>query len=202
MAPSEKQEFIQEIAKYAQKHARKSGVLPSLTIAQAILESNWGKSTLSRDNKNLFGIKGPGETYQTKEFINGKWITVAANFRTYDTFEGSVRDHNAMLKRMKRYAAVIGEKDYKKACHAIWKAGYATDPDYPQKLIAIIESFELNKYDQLPEPKKKHAISKPDAEKIIDMIQARWGQAETKEEKDELHRLANVIRAASGIKTP
>jgi flagellum-specific peptidoglycan hydrolase FlgJ len=191
---SEKSEFILTVAKYAQKYMRTTGVPSSLTIAQAILESNWGKSSLARDSKNLFGIKGKGEQFHTKEFVNGKWITIMAGFKEYDTFEGSVRDHNEMLKRMKRYSAVIGERDFRKACHAIWKAGYATDPDYPAKLIGIIEAYELVKYDDWEDEE----MTKADADKLIRMCQKAYREAKSPTDKAEANRLANLLRTLSG----
>jgi flagellum-specific peptidoglycan hydrolase FlgJ len=190
----ERLKFLQEVAGYAQKYMRETGVPASLTIAQAILESNWGQSGLARNSKNLFGIKGQGDTYQTKEFVNGKWITVAANFRVYDTFEGSVRDHNQMLKRMKRYAAVIGERDYKKAADAVWRAGYATDPTYPVKLINLIEAYELTKFDDWEDDE----MDKADANKLIALCSREWNNAKTSQEKVEWNRLANLLRELSG----
>jgi flagellum-specific peptidoglycan hydrolase FlgJ len=192
----ERSDFISEIAKYAQKYSRLTGVPASLTIAQAILESNWGQSGLARNNKNLFGIKGKGEAYPTKEFVGGKWITVTANFRTYDTFEGSVRDHNQMLKRMRRYAAVIGERDFRQACRAIAAAGYATDPTYADKLINVIVSYELHKYDDWEDDD----MDKKDADVLIRLCQREWQNAKTELEKKEWNRLANLLRELSGQK--
>lgn len=191
---STRETFIQTVARFAQRSMRETGVPASLTIAQAILESNWGQSGLSRECNNLFGIKGKGETFQTKEFVGGKWITVAASFRKYDSYEGSVRDHNQMLKRMKRYASVIGERDYRKATLAIWRAGYATDPDYPSKLNAIIEAYELTQYDDWEDEQ----MDKKDADKLIVVCQEKWAQATTPAERQEWNRLANALRKASG----
>lgn len=64
-----------------------------------------------------------------------------------DTWEDSVKDHSAFLKKYKRYAKVIGETDYKEACKAVAAAGYATDPEYAKKLIELIETYELYNYD-------------------------------------------------------
>lgn len=189
--------FIEQIAGYAQKYMRQTKVPASLTIAQAILESNYGKSGLSVHNKNLFGIKGKGESYPTKEFVNGQWITVMANFRSYETFEGSIKDHNEMLKRMKRYRAVIGEREWRKACQAVAAAGYATDPNYANKLIAIIQANELWKYDDWEDDD----MDEQDAKKIIRILQEKYSQAKTDAQKNELHRLANAVRKASGQST-
>lgn len=68
-------------------------------------------------------------------------------FRAYDSWEESVTDHSAFLKANKRYKEVIGETDYKKACNAIKAAGYATDPEYANKLIEIIEQYKLTEFD-------------------------------------------------------
>lgn len=191
-----KQKFIQDVAKFAQKYMRTTQVPASLTIAQAILESNWGRSGLTKQNNNLFGIKGQGGNFKTKEFINGKWVTVTAGFRKYQTFEGSVKDHNEMLQRMPRYRAVLGERDYKKACEAVWNAGYATDPTYPVKLIGLIERYQLNQYDDWEDDE----MDKKDADAIIKIIQAFYTENKTVEEKAELNRLANLCRKLSGQK--
>jgi len=193
---NEKELFILEVAKYAQKYMRITQVPASLTIAQAILESNWGRSGLTKQNNNLFGIKGAGGNFKTKEFVNGKWITVTAGFRKYQTFEGSVKDHNEMLQRMPRYRKVIGEQDYRKACQEIWKAGYATDPTYPAKLIGLIETYGLAKYDDWEDDE----MEKTDANAIIKLIQAFYTDNKSADEKAELNRLANVCRKLSGQK--
>lgn len=147
------QDFIDKVLPGAIKGYLEHNILPSLTIAQAILESNSGKSQLAKKGNNLFGIKadsrwtGKKINFPTKEFIKGKEITVNAYFRAYDSFAESVEDHSKFLLT-KRYEKVRTSKDYKEAAHEIWKAGYATDPDYPGKLIGIIKQYELYKYDE------------------------------------------------------
>lgn len=132
----------------------KSRVLASLTMAQAILESGWGKSGLAVRGCALFGIKATstwkGKVYnsKTQECYDGKtYVTVDACFRAYNSWEESIADHSAFLTGMARYAAVIGERDYKKACHAIKAAGYATAPDYADSLIRLIEQCGLTQHD-------------------------------------------------------
>ena len=136
------------------KRQEKSGILASLTIAQAILESGWGTSELAQNANALFGIKADsrwnGKAYskETQECYDGvNYTTVTALFRAYSSWDESITDHSAFLLTGNRYAAVIGEKDYKTACHAIKAAGYATAPDYAEKLIALIESYGLTAYD-------------------------------------------------------
>lgn len=144
-------EFISCVAELAKNDCR---VLPSLTIAQAILESGWGRSGLTKKANALFGIKAgkdwKGKVYssKTKECYDGvNFVDEVAAFRAYNTWGESVQDHTEFLCGLKRYAAVIGEKDYKKACKAIKAAGYATDPDYAEKLIALIEKYKLYEFD-------------------------------------------------------
>lgn len=150
----EQRKFLAMVGPLAQADMQKSGILASLTIAQAILESGWGASELATKANALFGIKADarwsGKAYSkdTKECYDGAtYTTITALFRAYDSWAESVADHSAFLLANKRYAAVVGERDYKVACKAIKAAGYATDPGYPQKLIGLIEKYGLTVYD-------------------------------------------------------
>lgn len=152
---TEQKAFIKRIGELAAADMQKSGVLASLTIAQAILESGWGKSGLTVKGNALFGIKAgktwTGKVYsaKTQECFDGvSYTTITALFRAYDSWEDSVADHSAFLTGLSRYKAVVGEKDYKTACKAIKAAGYATAPDYAEQLIKIIECYALTEYDK------------------------------------------------------
>ena len=155
MALTQKQQdFISEVGTFASADMKQSGILASLTIAQAILESGWGTSALAINANALFGIKADsrwsGRVYSTttEECYDGvNFTTVDALFRAYDSWEHSLTDHSAFIVGSSRYAKVIGEMDYKTACTAIHTAGYATDPEYAKKLIAIIENYNLAAYD-------------------------------------------------------
>ncbi|MGN0382999.1 MAG: glucosaminidase domain-containing protein [Eubacterium sp.] len=158
MINNSQQEFINQIGILAQNDMKNTGVLASLTIAQAILESGWGKSSLSTVGKALFGIKAgtswKGKVYnaKTQECYDGStFVTIDAAFRAYDSWEESISDHSALLCSLSRYKDVIGEIDYKKACKAIHSAGYATDPKYADKLINLIETYNLNQFDVIKE---------------------------------------------------
>ena len=152
---TEQKNFIKKVGALASADMKKSGVLASLTVAQAILESAWGKSELAAGGNALFGIKATkswkGKVYckDTKECYDGVNLVDVKNaaFRAYDSWEESVEDHSAFLKANKRYKEVVGETDYKKACEAIKAAGYATDPDYVEKLVKLIEDYELTEFD-------------------------------------------------------
>lgn len=148
-------QFISAVGEMARNDVR---ILPSLTIAQAILESGWGKSGLTKRANALFGIKATsgwkGKVYSvnTKECYDGiNFVDEVAVFRAYDSWAESVQDHTDFLCGLSRYSAVVGEKDYKTACLAIQAAGYATDPSYAHKLISLIEKYHLYEYDSKPE---------------------------------------------------
>lgn len=122
----EQRKFLAMVGPLAQADMQKSGILASLTIAQAILESGWGTSELAAKANALFGIKADarwsGRAYSkdTKECYDGvTYATITALFRAYDSWAESVADHSAFLLANKRYAAVVGERDYKVACKAI-----------------------------------------------------------------------------------
>jgi flagellum-specific peptidoglycan hydrolase FlgJ len=129
----------------------KQGILPSLTLAQAALESAFGARNI---NNNLFGIKasgswqGPIVSKVSIEYINGVKKAIKSNFRAYRSFDESVRDHTNFLLAT-RYDRVRQAKTYQEACRAIYECGYATDPNYPNKLIKIIEVYSLMRYDHI-----------------------------------------------------
>ncbi|MGO3374372.1 glycoside hydrolase family 73 protein [Brochothrix thermosphacta] len=150
-AMSSSEEFLSKIKAGAISGWKKYKVLPSLTGAQAVLESGWGSSGLSQSANNLFGIKGryngQFELWPTLEYINGEWVTVNAEFRKYPSWKESMEDHGKFLVENPRYYKVLGEKDYIKATTEIWRAGYATDPDYPGKLQRTITYNNLTLWD-------------------------------------------------------
>lgn len=143
--------FIDSISGGAVATMRKYGVLASVTIAQAILESGWGLSSLTLKANNLFGIKATGkEPYiemQTAEYINGQKVFINAKFRKYNNLAESIEDHGKFLFVNSRYKNLLWVKDYKKVCVLIQQDGYATDPNYSNKLKTIIEENSLQQYD-------------------------------------------------------
>lgn len=163
----DKQGFINMIAPLAQTDMAKSGILASVTIAQACLESAYGTSELAVNANNLFGMKCSlsGNTWtsvwdgvsryskETKEQDkNGNESTITADFRCYPDMHTSICDHScyllgAMDGAALRYAGLAGEKDYRKAIQIIKDGGYATDTKYVDKVCNIIEVYGLTKYD-------------------------------------------------------
>jgi flagellum-specific peptidoglycan hydrolase FlgJ len=132
--------------KNASKAVFQNDVLANLAAAQSILESNlYGKpSSLAYNNNNLFGIKGSGTagsvTKPTKEYIKGKWITVHAQFAANNSLEDSFQQFKKVLD-LPRYKAVQDAETFEEAAKAVWKGGYATDPNYPSELIAIYNKY-------------------------------------------------------------
>jgi len=147
----EQKAFINKIGPMAAADMKKSGILASLTIAQAILESGWGKSGLTTAANNLFGIKGTyngqGYTCKTQEWDGSKYITVDATFRKYPSWAESLADHSDLFNRLDRYKNLRGLTDYKLACQYVREDGYATDPNYTSKLVSLIETYDLTIWD-------------------------------------------------------
>lgn len=152
-----KEEFIKEISPAAQNVQRSYGIRASLIMAQAILESNFGQSDLASKYNNLFGVKA-GTTdknikLETKEYIDGKWITIKDDFAWYDSWSDSIIAHAKLMREgvdwdKNLYEDVIAADNYKDAAKSIQEAGYATDPTYADKLIEVIEQYKLYEYDR------------------------------------------------------
>ncbi|MBK3913001.1 GW domain-containing glycosaminoglycan-binding protein [Listeria ivanovii subsp. ivanovii] len=165
---SKQEKFINEIAPHAVKVQKEHGILASITISQAILESNWGESKLAKDGNNLFGIKGAykGASIKlpTKEHNGVVWVGTDAKFRAYPSWYESLNDHavlfvNGPSWNKNLYAGLIKEYDFEKAAIALGKTGYSSDPEYAAKLIELIEKAHLNKYDIVySEPVSEKAI--------------------------------------------
>lgn len=154
-----RQEFVKKVNSMIPANTK---ILRSITLAQAILESSDGKgvvanSTLTVLGNALFGIKatanwkGKAMNCKTREVYDiGEWHGVQP-FRAYNSWQESITDHERFLtvENPVRYKSVIGERDYKKAAHALEAAGYATAKNYAEVLISVIEGEQLYLYDVL-----------------------------------------------------
>jgi LysM repeat protein len=148
-------DFILSVAPGARESQRRSGVPASVTVAQAILESDWGRSKLTREANNLFGIKayrggGTAGVYEinTWEVYGGQNVTVFAAFKAYESLADSIADHGNWFHDNSRYHGALDVKgDPKAFAYAINAAGYATDPAYAPKLIGLMDRFGLYAYD-------------------------------------------------------
>ena len=160
----DKIEFIESMEQQAYINYKKYGILPSITIGQAILESGWGKSQLAMEHNNLFGIKadsrwnGDIATMTTNENYSD---VIEASFRKYDSKAESIEDHGLFLYENERYTVngVFIAKDYRSQALALQSAGYSTAKNeageliYADKLINIIKNYNLMLYDTKVERK-------------------------------------------------
>jgi hypothetical protein len=150
-------EFLDLVGAAAQNSMKSTGVPASVTVAQAILESDWGRSRLTRQGNNLFGIKALGTASGPAGVVSlttwehtdsGGDVIVQAPFRAYYTLEQSIDDHGRFFIRNHRYAAAMAvASDPGAFARAIQDAGYATDPGYASKLIGLMDRYDLYRFD-------------------------------------------------------
>ena len=147
---SHQEKYIERFSGTAVSEMYRSGVPASITLAQGMLESGNGRSELAVKSNNHFGIKchngwKGGKVYHDDD-AKGEC------FRKYDDPEDSYRDHSDFLRYRDRYKFLFDYKvtDYKAWAYGLKKAGYATDPAYPTKLIKLIEDYRLYEYDRKP----------------------------------------------------
>lgn len=185
---------------------KQSGVPASISFAQFILESGYGKSELAQNANNVFGMKKSlsGNTWggsawdgisvytkKTQEYENGAYVTVTADFRKYPSVEKSIADHSAYLLGAKngsrlRYDGLKGCTDYRKAARIIKDGGYATSLDYVEKLCSIIERWNLTQYDTAEETEVWYRVRKA------------W--ADKSSQKGAFHSLENAKKCADSNK--
>ncbi|RUT46961.1 mannosyl-glycoprotein endo-beta-N-acetylglucosamidase [Paenibacillus anaericanus] len=180
--------FIAKIAPAAVRDWHDSGVSAALTIAQGALESNWGASGLTVQANNLFGIKGSGSAgsviMSTTEYRGGKPYKVNAAFRKYNSWDESVADHTRLLKN-KRYTNVL-RKGGKEAAKAVAAAGYATDPYYANKLIAMMDKYNLYSYDVKEGDEPMTAEEKKQFQALQDMVTKQADRITQLENRDNM----------------
>ncbi len=156
--------YVYDYAGIAQEEMKLYGIPASITIAQGILESGSGNGPLTRKSNNHFGIKCNGWQGQ-KVYHDDDELQEC--FRKYKDPKYSFRDHSLFLYERSRYAFLFdyAPDDFKSWARGLKRAGYATDPAYPRKLISLIERYDLHRYDlevlgkvaikDLPKPVKK-----------------------------------------------
>lgn len=161
------QEFINAVGPIAREDYRKTGVLASVTLAQAINESGWGKSGLAQSSNNMFGMKTSlsgntwtgsawdGKSYtevKTTEEYNGKKVTITAKFRKYASVAQSITDHSAYLSNAmdgskRRYSGLTETKSYSAQLNILQKGGYCTWSGYVSELTSLIKKYNLTSWD-------------------------------------------------------
>ncbi len=166
------QQYIEQYANLAQKEMKRTGVPASITLAQGILESESGNSDLASKSSNHFGIKCKTEWTGEKVYHNDD--ARGECFRKYENVEQSFIDHSDFLKSRAHYAFLflLDPTDYQGWAKGLKKAGYATNPTYAQKLIGLIEKYELFKYDDLSmyiEKERENTIAPQVTEPIIEL---------------------------------
>jgi flagellar protein FlgJ len=148
-----RKEFINRLMPHAEAAAAELGIDPSVLLAQAALETGWGRSIIKRADGtpsfNLFGIKagsrwdGKRAGVKTLEYVQGVPVRKAASFRAYDSYAESFADYVRFLKENPRYAQALANADDSAAyVRELQKAGYATDPRYANKILAIARRTE------------------------------------------------------------
>ena len=166
LAAMSQTEFVDWIGQLAAADMQVSGILASVTAAQSILESGYGKSELALNALNLGGMKAElsgnawtsawdGKTYRketAEQQPDGSYITIMADFRAYPSVAAYLADHSAYLAGAKnggklRYAGIVGCRDYRQAFQLLKDGGYATSLDYVDKLCAVVEKWNLTRYD-------------------------------------------------------
>ncbi|XKE45460.1 flagellar assembly peptidoglycan hydrolase FlgJ [Halomonas organivorans] len=149
--PDHVREFVERLAAPARAASRASGVPAELILAQAALETGWGRHEIATseggNSHNLFGIKAggswQGETTEilTHEVIDGRRQPVRDRFRVYGSFEEAFTDYARLIGENPRYAGVVGAAGPDQAAWALQRGGYATDPAYADKLIAVMDTL-------------------------------------------------------------
>lgn len=179
-------EFIEIFAKYVNKYKDNYGIkVSSPIIAQAILESGWGKSGLAKNANNYFGIKagsswkGSTITLETQEEYNkGKYTTIKAKFRKYKNMEEGIRGYFEFISTS-RYANLKGVTEPKKYLENIKKDGYATSSKYVTNLMNVINKNNLTKYDK---------VKTTDLTKVAkDVIAGKYGNGKDRKQNLQLN---------------
>ena len=202
-SPSEdtpQKRYISKYADLAVEEMRRSGVPASITLAQGLLESRAGQSDLAVKGNNHFGIKCHSNWNGPKVHIDDDKDNEC--FRKYRTVEQSYRDHSDFLRYRDRYKFLfdLDPKDYEGWAYGLKKAGYATDPAYPKKLIKIIEEYELYKYDKGRKVKPEKEEKPVKHEKLDKNDKVEKQEKPSKPEKR--HKADKTVKSPSQLEQP
>ena len=164
-AQSKPEAFVNYINRYsnlAVRHKKKYKIPASITLAQGLHESNAGLSTLAKESNNHFGIKCHADWEGEQVYYKDDGPNDC--FRKYKTVRESYEDHSKFLTKNSRYAVLFsyGINDYKSWATGLQACGYATDKDYANKLIRIIDEYDLKRYDDKNPPVLKNQKANDD----------------------------------------
>ena len=198
-AQSVQQQYIEKYAPVAVAEMHRSGVPASITLAQGLLESGSGRSTLATKGNNHFGIKCHS---------NWKGATIHADddrrnecFRSYKSADESFRDHSDFLRYSDRYKFLfdLERTDYKGWAYGLKQAGYATDPTYASKLIKYVEDYDLARFDTLTQEEEVSLPAPPLKIEEAVLVGGPTGAVDVK--ADELYRfsLSRQLYAKNGV---
>ena len=197
-ASAQKEKGEAYVSKYrdiAMSEMLRSGVPAAITLAQGILESQYGESDLCLQSNNHFGIKCKTEWTGDKVYHDDD--AKHECFRVYPTAEASFKDHSDFLKNRPYYTSLfnLAPTDYEGWAYGLKKAGYATEKDYPQKLIKVITDYNLNQYSVLALQHKNNGISNKENNSVAftNITAAEYGpHAEQKEVKAVVLNIAET----------
>ena len=176
-------------------------IYPSTVLAMAALESGYNLNA-----ETLFGIKGEGKELDTTEYIDNNWINIKASFKMYPSITASVQGLYDLMQ-LDRYAPACNCTDWEEECRQIQKCGYATDPDYADKLISIVNANKLTMFNSLDNMNDND--SNTTSEEITTYIVQRgdnlWNiikEYYNLESNSEIANKVNKIAAYNNIKNP
>ena len=201
--------YLETYKEIAISEMERTGIPASIKLAQGLLESGAGKSTLSRVAKNHFGIKcggsWTGKTYKHKDddYVNGKLIKSC--FRQFESAYESYIAHSDFLLTQRRYASLfdLSKQDYYSWAKGLKKAGYATDPAYANKLIDLIEKYQLFIHDDANSTRVIASVDKKTKEpkqrnETADMAEVETQETSTKTKKSRRSSSKNTSRSRKG----
>lgn len=198
-----KQEFIEKIAGYVKKYAPQYGIkVHSAPIAQAILESGWGKSKLAATYHNYFGLKcgtkwtGKSVNLATQEeYTAGTLTTIKGNFRVYDSMEEGVKGYFDFLQ-LARYENLKGITDPQKYLETIKADGYATSSTYVENNMKLVKQYELTKYDTVDNSGEVVDKMSYSRQKVVDTVCGWEGKNEADGSYKSIIDIYNTLPAA------
>jgi LysM repeat protein len=211
--PAYAYEYLNKYSNLAVSEMRRTGIPASITLAQGMLESDYGRSTLAKKGNNHFGIKCHSNWRGEKIYYDDN--RKGECFRAYPATEESYRDHSDFLVTGSRYKDLfaLSSTDYKGWAHGLKKAGYATDPKYASLLIRKIEDYGLHAYDigrgraaagQIPVTTSQKQTADPQAappvQKTADTLQIQplKKNTDTVQTQPEVQAPARVISLSTG----
>lgn len=175
-------------------------IYPSTVLAMAALESGYNLNA-----ETLFGIKGEGKELDTSEYINNSWIDIKASFKMYPSVTASVQGLYDLMQ-LDRYTPACNCTDWEEECRQIQKCGYATDPDYADKLISIINANKLTMFNSLDNMNNNESNTSEDITTyIVQRGDNLWGIIKdfyNLSEDSEIINKVNAVAAYNNIENP